>query len=298
MFRFVIYAALLALTAFTPHSLRAAPLVEVTALSTGTAPGIIVDIRAPEDYAAGHVPGAVNAPYPLWRGPAENPGRALDDEALTSLLRSLGISEDARVTIAYQGRNATDFGAAARVYWTLKSAGLTDLAILNGGVEAWAEAGLPLSTDAPAIAPSTITVSLSPQWMMTRDEVADVVAGRSNARMIDARPLDFFEGRKKHSAATEAGTLKGALNVIHSSWFGENEQRMNASPEAIRSILASAGYEGELNPDETLVSFCNTGHWAATNWFALSEIAGIENVKLYPESLVGWTNAGGDVVAQ
>ena len=31
---------------------------------------------------------------------------------------------------------------------------------------------------------------------------------------------------------------------------------------------------------------------AATNWFALSELAGIENVKLYPESLVGWSHAG------
>ena len=40
------------------------------------------------------------------------------------------------------------------------------------------------------------------------------------------------------------------------------------------------------------MSFCNTGHWAATNWFALSELAGIENVKLYPESLVGWSHAG------
>ena len=41
-----------------------------------------------------------------------------------------------------------------------------------------------------------------------------------------------------------------------------------------------------------LVSFCNTGHWAATNWFALSELAEIENVKLYPDSMVGWSQTG------
>ena len=44
--------------------------------------------------------------------------------------------------------------------------------------------------------------------------------------------------------------------------------------------------------DETLISFCNTGHWAATNWFALSELAGLDDVKLYPESMVGWSAAG------
>jgi thiosulfate/3-mercaptopyruvate sulfurtransferase len=39
------------------------------------------------------------------------------------------------------------------------------------------------------------------------------------------------------------------------------------------------------------VSFCNTGHWAATNWFALSEVAGQKNVKLYAGSMVEWTQS-------
>jgi hypothetical protein len=40
------------------------------------------------------------------------------------------------------------------------------------------------------------------------------------------------------------------------------------------------------------VSFCNTGHWAATNWFILSEILGQAGTQLYPESMVAWSNAG------
>ena len=40
------------------------------------------------------------------------------------------------------------------------------------------------------------------------------------------------------------------------------------------------------------ISFCNTGHWAAINWFALSELAGVEGVKLYPELVVDWSQAG------
>jgi thiosulfate/3-mercaptopyruvate sulfurtransferase len=40
------------------------------------------------------------------------------------------------------------------------------------------------------------------------------------------------------------------------------------------------------------VSFCNTGHWAATNWFVLSEVIGQKDVKLYPESMVGWSRTG------
>ena len=58
-------------------------------------------------------------------------------------------------------------------------------------------------------------------------------------------------------------------------------------------IVRDAGY---VDDGKELVSFCNTGHWAATNWFALSELAGVEGVKLYPESMVDWANSGGALI--
>lgn len=251
----------------------------------------ILDIRSPGAYAEGHVKGAVNAPYGLWRGPRENPGQRLSDEQLTALLQSLGVMPEKPVIVTYAGRNDTDFGAAARVYWTLKSAGVQQIAILNGGLQAWAEAGLSLSTEPVVPTPSQMQASLSDQWLLTREGVLDVVQGRSDARLVDARPLQFFEGEVKHGAAAQAGTLEGALNLVHSSWFGPDHYKMISTPEAAAEIARNAGYDGEPGDGDVLVSFCNTGHWAATNWFALSEVAGIENVKLYPESMVGWSNA-------
>ncbi len=251
----------------------------------------ILDIRGPGAYAEGHVDGAVNAPYGLWRGPREDPGRRLSDEQLTMLLQSLGVTPEKPVIVTYAGKSDTDFGAAARVYWTLKSAGVQQIAILNGGLQAWAEAGLTLSTDPVAAEPSQMQARLSDQWLLTRDGVLDVVEGRSDAHLVDARPLEFFEGDAKHGAAAQAGTLEGALNLVHSSWFGPDHYKMISTPEAAEEIARNAGYDGTPGDGEVLVSFCNTGHWAATNWFALSEIAGIENVKLYPESMVGWSNA-------
>ena len=46
-----------------------------------------------------------------------------------------------------------------------------------------------------------------------------------------------------------------------------------------------------LDAGKQTVAFCNTGHWAATDWFALSEVLGRKNVKLYPGSMVDWTQA-------
>ena len=58
------------------HALAAEPLLSAQAVQAGlSAPStVILDIRDPKSYAAGHIPGALNAPYGTWRGPASNPG--------------------------------------------------------------------------------------------------------------------------------------------------------------------------------------------------------------------------------
>lgn len=247
---------------------------------------VILDIRAPDAYAQGHVAGAVNVPYPAWRGPEANPGALIDDQKLTLLLSEAGITPEAPVIITYSGSNTTDFGSAARVYWTLKSAGVAQIAILNGGLAAWTAAGKALSTAEDSNFPSDNAFTFAETWRIDRDGVRAVLEGRRSAQLIDARPEAFFIGVKKHKAAAWAGTFTGALNIVHENWFGGPV--LSADAASVLAMLRAKGIE----PDGAdIVSFCNTGHWAATNWFVLSEIAGIEGVKLYPESLVGWTRS-------
>ena len=250
---------------------------------------LVLDIRAPygeASYAAGHIEGAVSAPYPLFRGPEENPGELPSDAELTETLRELGVTQDRPVVIIYQGADVSDFGAAARVYWTLKSSGVGDIAILNGGINAWEEAGLDLDEDAVSPEPSAIEVSFSDEWLATGEDVQAVLSGAEEGTLVDARPEEFWQGHAMHAAAARPGTLPQSEYFVHSSWFGDGPAIIDA--EAARALAAEAGYAD----DAQLISFCNTGHWAATNWFALSELAGVDNVKLYPESMVGWSNAG------
>lgn len=273
-------------------------LVEPQDLNAMAGEVTILDIRAPNEFTEGHIQGALNAPYATWRGPKDNPGQVLDDARLTERLQSLGLTKESRVVVTNPGQDETQFGAAARVYWTLKSAGLTHIAILNGGLQAWTTAGLPLSTEVTTVSTSDETFALSDQWRITQHSVLDVVKGRADAQIVDARPKAFLQGKKKHKLAKSAGTLSDAANVAHSTWFkgGSNEKGRISSAEDVLRLAREAGVEdGKSRP---IASFCNTGHWAATNWFALSELAGIENVKLYPESMVGWTKSGLETVVQ
>ncbi|MBK5947028.1 sulfurtransferase [Rhodobacter veldkampii DSM 11550] len=268
------------------------PLIAPADLAAQADALLILDIRpaSTEDgkkpYAEGHIPGAVAAPYGLFRGPAENPGAVPAIDKLTEVLRSLGVTPGRPTVIVHQGSDETDFGAAARVYWTLKSSGVSQLAILNGGFDAWTGAGLPVSTEAVAPVVSDITVTFADTWLATTDDVLAVVEGKAVGDLIDARPESFWAGEQAHASAARPGTLPQSKYFTHSRWFTSGPSLIDGA--AVQSLAAANGFQ----QGDQLVSFCNTGHWAATNWFALSELAGIEGVRLYPESMVGWSQAG------
>lgn len=243
----------------------------------------VLDIRAPQDYAAGHIPGAVNTPYGAYRGPADNAGALRSEAELTELLRKAGIDHDTHVVVAHAGSNATDFGAAARVYWTLKVGGLTRLSVLDGGTQGWQAAGGALDTAVPEVTPSEFTYRYDQSLIASTEDVAAIVKTGQGPLLLDSRPVSFFNGEQRVDAAARYGTLPGAKVLEFSTFFNADGKTLKPAEE-LRAIAEQAGVA-----DAPTVSFCNTGHWAATNWFVLSEIAGNSQVQLYPESMVAWS---------
>jgi thiosulfate/3-mercaptopyruvate sulfurtransferase len=101
---------------------------------------IVLDIRADREYEAGHVPGAVHSPYETggWRVAAQGGlGMLPTAEHLSGLFGRLGIAPGDAVAIMSAGTTASDLAAATRVYWTLKAARHSGLAIVDGGYAAW-----------------------------------------------------------------------------------------------------------------------------------------------------------------
>jgi thiosulfate/3-mercaptopyruvate sulfurtransferase len=233
------------------------------------------------DYSAGHIPGAIPAPYPQFRGPQENPGEVLDLSVLTALVQRLGITATTPVVVTHGGANPSDFGAAARVYWTLKSLGVQDLAVLNGGFAAWSGANLPVSTVASTVPASSFNPQWSNAWRISTPELEALVADGSG-RLIDARPPGFFEGLL--ASTGRPGTIRGAGNLNFETFFEGNRVKPQGQ---VSTILAS--YPEQSAP--VTVSFCNTGHQASVNWFIMSELQGVPNTRLYAESMTEWTMA-------
>jgi thiosulfate/3-mercaptopyruvate sulfurtransferase len=241
----------------------------------------VIDIRDAKAYAADHIPGALNAPYETWRGPASNPGQTPEMAKLTANVRALGLDAGTHAVVVSTGSDAPDFGAAARVYWTLKMMGFKDLSLLNGGEKAWADAGLPRDQAVPKVAASHYVPQVDHSVVAERDEVLNDV-NKGSATLVDARPRAFYEGETRSPAAKVPGTLQGAVNVNYQSFFDSDRSGVLRT-EKVRAASSV------IDPKKDTVAFCNTGHLAATDWFVLSELLGQKNVKLYPGSMADWT---------
>lgn len=238
-------------------------------------------LRVSGDHAAGHIAGSVPARYGDFRGPAGNPGALPSLETLTTVVQSLGLDETRPVVMVHDGASPADMGTATRVYWTLKSLGLQELAVLNGGFSAWQQAGLPVSTGAVSVKTTDWTPRWHDDWRITTAEIERRLDD-SAVRLIDARPAAFFEGSRSSSA--RPGTISGAANLSFDSWFEGSRMK---TPEELKQLLASSG----LPETEETASFCNTGHLASINWFVLSELADSPGTRLYAESMTEWSQA-------
>jgi thiosulfate/3-mercaptopyruvate sulfurtransferase len=262
-------------------------------------PGLVVlDIRSAIDgggaeaYAKAHIPGAVHSDYDKagWRVTRNGVPFMLPTLAeLEKLIGETGIDEDNHVVVVPAGVHATDFGSAARVYWTLKVAGHSAVSILDGGFAAWRAASYPVEGGSKPPSPKIFTARLDNSLLAALSDVVAVTRARNQATLLDARPASFFVGKEKAPAAQAYGHIPGALNLDSASFYDRETNRLRPKDQ-LAAIAARL-------PDGPAITYCNTGHWAATDWFVLAVILGKPNVRLYDGSMVEWSTDAGRAVA-
>ena len=110
---------------------------------------VVLDVRKVEEYKAGHIPKAVNAFYGSWaikRGELLNELPANDE--LFDIIGGAGIDANSLVVVVGKTAAVPDQFDMTRVAWTLKYAGVANVAILDGGQDKWVKDGKAISTDA------------------------------------------------------------------------------------------------------------------------------------------------------
>lgn len=238
-----------------------------------------------ETWLEGHVPGSVHSDYlnAGWRVGRDDVVGLLPTEAdFSALAQKLGVSADSHVVLIPAGVNSTDFGSAARAYWTFKVFGHEAVSILDGGYAKWAKDFPNLIEQGARVAP------FAGNFVARFDDAAyasttgvQAVLGKDDVLLLDARTEEQFIGEAKHGKALQAGHIPGAVLQSQADAY-------NASTNQLKSVAELTQIYAD-HADKPIISYCNTGHWAATNWFVLSEVLGRKDVKLYDGSMVEWT---------
>lgn len=258
---------------------------ELAAELASPTPPRVLDVRwrldAPDGRPAfreGHIPGAayVDLDHELARhgAPATEGRHPLPTrDQLQEAARRWGLNDGDSVVV-YDDLAGM---SAARAWWLLTDAGL-DVRVLDGALAAWKQAGLPLETGEPEIAPGTVTLGAGALPALTIDEAAELP---ETGVLLDARAGERYRGETE-PIDPRPGHIPGALSAPTAANVGADGRFLPA--EALHERYAALG----IDTGTTVGVYCGSGITASHEILAL-RIAGID-AALFPGSWSAWSN--------
>lgn len=234
------------------------------------------DARA--EYDTAHIPGArffdIDA---ISEKRSDLPHMAPPVEMFISRMRAMGVGDGHQVVIY----DNSDVRSAARVWWTFRLMGKTDVAVLDGGFAKWRTEGRETEDLPPVMRDRHITVQR--QAGLVRDVTQVAAASKLNDHeIIDARAPERFRGEADEP---RAGLRKGHIPGSKNLPFGRllNKDGTMKDPDALRAEFEAAG----VDLSKPAITSCGSGVTAAILSLALERI-GHRNHSLYDGSWTEW----------
>ncbi len=198
-------------------------------------------------------------------------------ELFISRMRAMGIGDGHQVVVY----DNSDVHSAARVWWTFRLMGKTDVAVLDGGLGKWQAEGRAVEDMPPMLRDRHITVQR--QAGLVRDVTQVAAASKlRDHEIIDARSPERFRGEvEEPRPGLRSGHIPGSRNLPYGRLL--NADGTMKSPEELRAAFEAAG----VDPDRPAITTCGSGVTAAILSLALERI-GNRNHSLYDGSWTEW----------
>ena len=239
-------------------------------------------------YAENHIPGAVflhcdcDLSGPMTGSNGRHPLPAV--EKLAARLGEIGIGPQTQVVIYDDAQGMI----AGRLWWLLRWLGHEQVAVLDGGLQAWQAAGGALTTELPVLRPTTFTAQLR-DTMVDADYV-QVFLQTSRMHLVDARSPDRFRGENE-TIDPVGGHIPGAVNRFFRENLRADGRFKPAAELRAEWLMVLAG----ASPEQ-VVHQCGSGVSACHSILAM-EIAGLPGSRLYAGSWSEWCTDCGRPVA-
>jgi thiosulfate/3-mercaptopyruvate sulfurtransferase len=245
-------------------------LIEPAALNRTPGGWVVLDARPKAEWQGGHITGAQSfswenytrtdakgVPYKIW--PAEE---------LAQALGRLGIGEKTPVVV--YGDADKSWGGEGWAVWALSFIGHKGpIRLLDGGIQAWRNQGLPLKTTEEKR--KTVHYRISSQLQLDISTV-DLERSRENSVLVDTRST--FEWLK--------GRIPGAIHIPWDDFFSGKERRPLASDE-VKKLLAKNG----VDTAKPIIYYCAGGIRSAYVW-TVHTLAGLPAARNYEGGFEEW----------
>jgi thiosulfate/3-mercaptopyruvate sulfurtransferase len=248
----------------------------------------VIDVRDPEHFALGHIPGAVNIPemFSVLSMTDEDGLRAMF-ELFVPLFRRAGIRHDQTV-IVYEDSLNTRYGGSCRGFFQLSLLGHRDVGILDGGLDQWRRDGYAVTTSPTAVKPSTFQPRLQDDFIATLDEMICAVDD-PGVKLLDNRDAEEWRGLSSSPYGVDFAPRKGRIpGARWIEWYDFMEE-LDGIPHfkkasEIRGRCAQVG----LEPDDDIIIYCFKGARASNTLIAL-KLAGFTRLRNYYGSWNEWS---------
>ena len=266
-------------------------IVDATEVGAAMQRGAILwDVRGAEEYAQGHIPGAVNIGHvaAVLRNP--NTEDLLPIARVQELLGTAGIDLSKEVVV-YGRRGDPE---AYYALTTVRHFGGKQGRVFHGGLDAWQAAGLPSSKEGTRLAPVKQTLRIDPSVMVYLPEVLAKV-GNPDVQFLDVREPTEFNGDVVK--ALRGGHIPGAINIpFESNWVDPTAMTRLAKGDAkawdgmaLKSPAQLKTLYAGLDPQKETIVYCQSGVRASeTAWVLVS--LGFEKVRVFEDSWLGYGN--------
>ena len=250
---------------------------------------VLIDTRSPENYAAGHIAGAVNMfDIFTYLAMSTKQGMAELKDKFTTAFGSAGIGGDETV-VFYEGSMNSGFGMSCRGYYLLTFLGYPKAHILHGGLAAWQAAGLDVTMEVPSPVAKTFPPSTAGEHMMLdKDDMLKSLEDDGIVK-LDVRDVDEWIGTSSSPYGPDFAPRKGRIpGAKWLEWY--RLMKPTAAGPMFKSkdeLLAELHTVG-VKPDSTVYLYCFKGARASNSLVALRE-AGVTDVRMYFGSWNEWS---------
>ena len=198
-------------------------------------------------------------------------------EILAEKFKRLGVGDDLHIVL--YSRNGAQW--SARLWWMLRSVGIDNVSILDGGFNEWEKSGLPTSQKILTYPPADFVFTPRENIFVNKQVVIDAI-DKPDTIILNSLTADIHKGQNPRYG--RPGRIPKSKNIPFHELLDSKTGRFKPIEELTKIFDIN-----KITKDKNIVNYCGGGIAASLEAFVLYQL-GFESIVIYDNSLHEWAS--------